>query len=158
MACETTKEAWDKFKGGSSTEATKPKRCKSSIIEGSGRTILHGEAKYRATGRGLVVRHEKFAENNRMYSRSHFVKGLELLELRILVGRRAAAPVAHWVYGTFGGNCSCSALLPLPVWNCISSKHDQEEQIRYTAEHYGLWSVLAGHSCSDDCFKDSVNG
>ncbi|CAB4278533.1 unnamed protein product [Prunus armeniaca] len=28
-----------------------------------GRTVLHGGAKYRATGRGFVVRHEKFAEN-----------------------------------------------------------------------------------------------
>lgn len=68
-----------------------------------GRTILHGGAKvefwsgahqlmcfsifsywynicliksqYRATGRGFVVRHIKFAENYRLYSRSHFVKG-----------------------------------------------------------------------------------
>ena len=30
---------------------------------------------YRATGRGFVVRHIKFAENYRLYSRSHFVKG-----------------------------------------------------------------------------------
>ncbi|XP_065874935.1 callose synthase 5-like [Euphorbia lathyris] len=48
-----------------------------------GRTILHGGAKYRATGRGFVVRHEKFAENYRMYSRSHFVKALELMILLI---------------------------------------------------------------------------
>ncbi|KAG5575114.1 hypothetical protein H5410_055248 [Solanum commersonii] len=44
-----------------------------------GRTILHGGAKYRATGRGFVVRHEKFAENYRMYSRSHFTKALEIM-------------------------------------------------------------------------------
>ncbi|KAM1315752.1 hypothetical protein ACFX10_019300 [Malus domestica] len=49
-----------------------------------GRTVLHGGAKYRATGRGFVVRHEKFAENYRMYSRSHFVKGLELMVLLIV--------------------------------------------------------------------------
>lgn len=48
-----------------------------------GRTILHGGAKYRATGRGFVVRHEKFAENYRMYSRSHFTKALEILILLI---------------------------------------------------------------------------
>ncbi|CAD6238385.1 unnamed protein product [Miscanthus lutarioriparius] len=48
-----------------------------------GRTILHGGAKYRATGRGFVVRHAKFAENYRMYSRSHFVKAMELLILLI---------------------------------------------------------------------------
>lgn len=48
-----------------------------------GRTVLHGGAKYRATGRGFVVRHEKFAENYRLYSRSHFTKGLELMVLLI---------------------------------------------------------------------------
>ncbi|KAD5803428.1 hypothetical protein E3N88_14788 [Mikania micrantha] len=49
-----------------------------------GRTILHGGAKYRATGRGFVVRHEKFAENYRMYSRSHFTKAMELLILLVV--------------------------------------------------------------------------
>lgn len=29
---------------------------------------------YRATGRGFVVRHIKFADNYRLYSRSHFIK------------------------------------------------------------------------------------
>ncbi|XP_051147585.1 callose synthase 10 [Andrographis paniculata] len=49
-----------------------------------GRTILHGGAKYRATGRGFVVRHIKFAENYRLYSRSHFVKALEVALLLIV--------------------------------------------------------------------------
>ncbi|CAI5488703.1 unnamed protein product, partial [Closterium sp. Naga37s-1] len=39
------------------------------------RTLLHGGAKYRATGRGFVVRHIKFADNYRLYSRSHFTYG-----------------------------------------------------------------------------------
>ncbi|EPS64129.1 hypothetical protein M569_10647, partial [Genlisea aurea] len=43
-----------------------------------GRTILHGGAKYRATGRGFVVQHKSFAENFRLYARSHFVKAIEL--------------------------------------------------------------------------------
>ncbi|KAF3451476.1 hypothetical protein FNV43_RR07571 [Rhamnella rubrinervis] len=43
-----------------------------------GRTILHGGAKYRATGRGFVVRHKSFSENYRLYARSHFVKAIEL--------------------------------------------------------------------------------
>ncbi|XVE51335.1 hypothetical protein DITRI_Ditri02bG0031800 [Diplodiscus trichospermus] len=43
-----------------------------------GRTILHGDAKYRATGRGSVVEHKRFAENYRLYARSHFVKAIEL--------------------------------------------------------------------------------
>ncbi|KAL4178545.1 hypothetical protein AMTRI_Chr13g115600 [Amborella trichopoda] len=49
-----------------------------------GRTILHGGAKYRATGRGFVVRHIKFADNYRLYSRSHFVKALEIVVLLIV--------------------------------------------------------------------------
>ncbi|CAO2833194.1 unnamed protein product [Amaranthus hypochondriacus] len=43
-----------------------------------GRTILHGGAKYRATGRGFVVQHKSFAENYRLFSRSHFIKAIEL--------------------------------------------------------------------------------
>ncbi|KAM3740911.1 hypothetical protein ACB098_08G135300 [Castanea mollissima] len=49
-----------------------------------GRTILHGGAGYKATGRGFVVRHIKFAENYRLYSRSHFVKGFEVVLLLIV--------------------------------------------------------------------------
>nr|GEW97383.1 callose synthase 9 [Tanacetum cinerariifolium] len=49
-----------------------------------GRTILHGGAKYHATGRGFVVRHIKFAENYRLYSRSHFVKALEVVLLLVV--------------------------------------------------------------------------
>lgn len=68
-----------------------------------GRTILHGGAKYRATGRGFVVRHEKFAENYRMYSRSHFVKGLELMILLICysIYGAAARHTTAYIYFSF---------------------------------------------------------
>ncbi|KAJ4776414.1 glucan synthase-like 3 [Rhynchospora pubera] len=49
-----------------------------------GRTLLHGGAEYRATGRGFVVFHAKFAENYQLYSRSHFVKGIELMILLVV--------------------------------------------------------------------------
>lgn len=49
-----------------------------------GRTILHGGAKYRPTGRKVVVFHSSFTENYRLYSRSHFVKGFELVLLLIV--------------------------------------------------------------------------
>jgi callose synthase len=49
-----------------------------------GRTILHGGAKYRSTGRGFVVEHIPFAENYRLYSRSHFVKAMEIIMLLIV--------------------------------------------------------------------------
>ncbi|XP_045796427.1 callose synthase 3-like [Trifolium pratense] len=49
-----------------------------------GRTLLHGGAKYRPTGRGFVVFHAKFADNYRLYSRSHFVKGIELMILLVI--------------------------------------------------------------------------
>ncbi|KAJ0771630.1 putative 1,3-beta-glucan synthase [Helianthus annuus] len=63
-----------------------------------GRTLLHGGAKYRATGRGFVVFHAKFAENYRLYSRSHFVKGIELMILLLvyqIFGESYRGPVAY---------------------------------------------------------------
>ncbi|XP_039047810.1 callose synthase 12-like isoform X2 [Hibiscus syriacus] len=61
-----------------------------------GRTILHGGAKYRATGRGFVVQHKSFAENYRLYARSHFIKAIELG--LILTVYASHSPVAK---GTF---------------------------------------------------------
>lgn len=49
-----------------------------------GRTLLHGGAQYRGTGRGFVVFHAKFSDNYRLYSRSHFVKGIELMILLLV--------------------------------------------------------------------------
>lgn len=49
-----------------------------------GRTILHGGAKYRHTGRKFVVFHASFTENYQLYSRSHFVKGFELMLLLVV--------------------------------------------------------------------------
>ena len=76
-----------------------------------GRTVLHGGAKYRATGRGFVVRHEKFAENYRMYSRSHFVKGMELMILLI----------AYKVYGSAAGDTVTYILLTCSMWFLVGS-------------------------------------
>ncbi|KAK9736029.1 hypothetical protein RND81_04G245800 [Saponaria officinalis] len=63
-----------------------------------GRTLLHGGAKYRSTGRGFVVFHAKFADNYRLYSRSHFVKGIELMILLIvyeIFGQKYRSTVAY---------------------------------------------------------------
>ncbi|MED6143103.1 Callose synthase 3 [Stylosanthes scabra] len=63
-----------------------------------GRTLLHGGAKYRPTGRGFVVFHAKFADNYRLYSRSHFVKGIELMILLVvyeIFGHRYRSAVAY---------------------------------------------------------------
>ncbi|XP_010455820.1 PREDICTED: callose synthase 11-like isoform X2 [Camelina sativa] len=57
-----------------------------------GRTILHGGAKYRATGRGFVVEHKKFSENYRLYARTHFIKAIELAI--ILLVYAAYSPLA----------------------------------------------------------------
>eukprot|EP01018_Ginkgo_biloba_P014079 Gb_29725 [translate_table: standard] len=63
-----------------------------------GRTILHGGAKYRATGRGFVVQHKKFAENYRLYSRSHFVKAIELAILLIVYASYSVLSTNTFVY------------------------------------------------------------
>ncbi|KAM7513805.1 hypothetical protein LguiA_003388 [Lonicera macranthoides] len=76
-----------------------------------GRTILHGGAKYRATGRGFVVRHEKFAENYRMYSRSHFTKGVELLILLI----------TYQVYGSAATDSTALLFLTFSMWFLVVS-------------------------------------
>ncbi|MQL79526.1 hypothetical protein Taro_011957 [Colocasia esculenta] len=75
-----------------------------------GRTILHGGAKYRATGRGFVVFHAKFADNYRLYSRSHFVKGLELFILLV-------------VYQVYGPEQSSSVYLfvTISMWFLVAS-------------------------------------
>ncbi|PSR89496.1 Callose synthase [Actinidia chinensis var. chinensis] len=76
-----------------------------------GRTILHGGAKYRATGRGFVVRHIKFAENYRLYSRSHFVKALEVALLLIV----------YIAYGFTEGGAVSFVLLTLSSWFLVIS-------------------------------------
>ncbi|KAB2607463.1 callose synthase 9 [Pyrus ussuriensis x Pyrus communis] len=71
-----------------------------------GRTILHGGAKYQATGRGFVVRHIKFSENYRLYSRSHFVKGLEVVLLLVV----------YLAYGDNDGSALTYILLTVTSW------------------------------------------
>nr|XP_043619337.1 callose synthase 3-like isoform X2 [Erigeron canadensis] len=76
-----------------------------------GRTLLHGGAQYRATGRGFVVFHAKFAENYRLYSRSHFVKGIELLILLV-------------VYEIFGESYRSSVayiLITISIWFMVGT-------------------------------------
>lgn len=63
-----------------------------------GRTILHGGAKYRATGRGFVVQHKSFAENYRLYARSHFVKAIELGLILIVYATHSAIAKNTFVY------------------------------------------------------------
>ncbi|KAF3444992.1 hypothetical protein FNV43_RR14685 [Rhamnella rubrinervis] len=76
-----------------------------------GRTILHGGSKYRATGRGFVVFHAKFADNYRMYSRSHFVKGLELFILLIV----------YQVYGQSYRSSNLFFFITVSMWFLVAS-------------------------------------
>lgn len=63
-----------------------------------GRTILHGGAKYRATGRGFVVQHKSFAENYRLYARSHFVKAIELGLILVVYASHSPIATDTFVY------------------------------------------------------------
>ncbi|KAI5072192.1 hypothetical protein GOP47_0012298 [Adiantum capillus-veneris] len=76
-----------------------------------GRTLLHGGSKYRSTGRGFVVFHAKFAENYRLYSRSHFTKGLELLILLIVYN----------VYGTTVHKTVPYLLITISLWFLVGT-------------------------------------
>lgn len=76
-----------------------------------GRTLLHGGAQYRGTGRGFVVFHAKFADNYRLYSRSHFVKGIELMILLL-------------VYQIFGGayrGVVAYILITVSIWVLVGT-------------------------------------
>ncbi|XP_062184545.1 callose synthase 7-like [Phragmites australis] len=75
------------------------------------RTILHGGAKYRPTSSGFVVCHTKFAENYRMYSRSHFFKGLELLILLVV----------YLAYGSTYDSSSLYLFLTFSIWLLVVS-------------------------------------
>ncbi|KAK9052604.1 hypothetical protein SSX86_029234 [Deinandra increscens subsp. villosa] len=76
-----------------------------------GRTILHGGSKYRATGRGFVVFHAKFADNYRLYSRSHFVKGLELGILLVI----------YQVYGSSYRSSNLYLFITFSIWFLVCS-------------------------------------
>jgi callose synthase len=76
-----------------------------------GRTILHGGAKYRPTGRGFVVYHAKFAENYRLYSRSHFIKGLELLILLVV----------YLAYGSSYRSSKLYLFVTFSIWFLVAS-------------------------------------
>ncbi|KAL6992579.1 Callose synthase 11 [Sarracenia purpurea var. burkii] len=70
-----------------------------------GRTILHGGAKYRATGRGFVVQHKSFSENYRLYARSHFVKAIELGVILVVYAYHSPLPKNTFVYIGFTISC-----------------------------------------------------
>uniref|UniRef100_A0A2P2MBK4 Transferase transferring glycosyl groups n=1 Tax=Rhizophora mucronata TaxID=61149 RepID=A0A2P2MBK4_RHIMU len=76
-------------------------------------TCIHLEfnQQYRATGRGFVVHHIKFAENYRLYSRSHFVKALEVALLLIV----------YIAYGYTDGGAVSFVLLTLSSWFLVIS-------------------------------------
>ncbi|KAK4253647.1 hypothetical protein QN277_010295 [Acacia crassicarpa] len=76
-----------------------------------GRTLLHGGAQYRGTGRGFVVFHAKFADNYRLYSRSHFVKGIELMILLI---------VFH-IFGHSYTNVVVYVLITMSIWFMVAT-------------------------------------
>ncbi|CAL5433839.1 unnamed protein product [Camellia sinensis] len=76
-----------------------------------GRTLLHGGAKYRPTGRGFVVFHAKFAENYRLYSRSHFVKGLELMILLIV----------YQIFGQSYRSAVAYVLITVSMWFMVAT-------------------------------------
>ncbi|CAN6481516.1 unnamed protein product [Victoria cruziana] len=76
-----------------------------------GRTLLHGGAKYRGTGRGFVVFHAKFADNYRLYSRSHFVKGIELMILLVV----------YSIFGNSYRNNVAYILITVSMWFMVGT-------------------------------------
>ncbi|KAH1057702.1 hypothetical protein J1N35_035767 [Gossypium stocksii] len=71
-----------------------------------GRTSMYGGAKYIPTVHKVVVFHASFTENYRLYSRSHFVKGFELLLLLVVYDlfRRSYQSSMAYVLITYSNN------------------------------------------------------
>ncbi|OQR94005.1 callose synthase [Achlya hypogyna] len=88
------------------------------------RTLIHGGAKYRATGRGFTIKHEKFAELFRFYAFSHFYRGVELVFLLLL----------FYAYGTFSW-CNCDWTLDKEFYNSVKPLAADWE-VRCYANHY----------------------
>ncbi|RHY34730.1 hypothetical protein DYB32_000706 [Aphanomyces invadans] len=111
------------------------------------RTLIHGGAKYRATGRGFTIKHEKFAELFRFYAFSHFYRGVELVFLLILFS----------AYGTFSW-CNCSWRVDQLFYNNIEPLQYEWDKRCYanfyqicvlpTNQNYGIMSfslwIIAG--------------
>lgn len=93
---------------------------------------------YRATGRGFVVRHIKFAENYRLYSRSHFVKAWVLHPINLICEFSPVPRTVIWysfihrlevalllivylAYGYTSGSTTSFILLTLSSWFLVIS-------------------------------------
>ncbi|KAF0698946.1 Aste57867_10468 [Aphanomyces stellatus] len=124
------------------------------------RTLIHGGAKYRATGRGFTIKHEKFAELYRFYAFSHFYRGVELMFLLCMFA----------VYGTFNW-CNCSWTIdhtfyndqePLPYeWRerCYANFYQQcvlPTNQNYGIMSYSLWLIAATWVWSPFFFNPSA--
>ncbi|ESQ38092.1 hypothetical protein EUTSA_v10029468mg, partial [Eutrema salsugineum] len=53
---------------------------------------------HRATGRGFVVEHKKFAENYRLYARTHFIKAIELAVILLVYAAYSPLAKSSFVY------------------------------------------------------------
>ncbi|KDO19933.1 hypothetical protein SPRG_21467 [Saprolegnia parasitica CBS 223.65] len=124
------------------------------------RTLIHGGAKYRATGRGFTIKHEKFAELFRFYAFSHFYRGVELMFLLVLFA----------IYGTFNW-CNCSwqqditfynGVEPLPYeWQARCYANWYQQCVLPTNQNYGvmsysLWLIAATWVWSPFIFNPSA--
>ena len=88
------------------------------------RTLIHGGAKYRATGRGFTIKHERFAELFRFSCHSHFTRGVELAFLLVL----------YAAYGTLSW-CNCSWTLDNDFYNGFEPTNIEWKRRCY-ANHY----------------------
>ncbi|XP_075650184.1 callose synthase 1-like [Castanea sativa] len=65
-----------------------------------GHSLLHAIKLFSGSGRGFVTAHVKFSENYRLYSRSHFIKGVELTILLLvyqILGQSHRGAVSHFL-------------------------------------------------------------
>lgn len=99
-------------------------------------TLLIGGAKYRATGRGFLTKHETFAELFRFYAFSHFYKAMELLMYLLILASIREGGVDYGVV-TWPAYLVVISFLFAPLWfNPIQFEWEQTlDDIR----DYFLW-------------------
>ncbi|KAH7285723.1 hypothetical protein KP509_33G042600 [Ceratopteris richardii] len=71
-----------------------------------GTTLLHGGAIYKASGRSFVVKREQFITIFQQHSRSHFIKGIELIILLI----------THEIYSKISRNSTVYITMTIAYW------------------------------------------
>jgi callose synthase len=97
--------------------------------------MMYGGATYKATGRGFVLKHERFKDSFQHYFYSHYLPGLELLLLLIIEGAffsTKALVIQNVPFGLVAASwLYCPALFNPQGLDYESLKHDMDDWLEW---------------------------